>query len=43
MTHTLTCISIWKSFFNDNVETGSVARLMVSMHEVLDPITSTKV
>ena len=30
-------------FLNDNVETGSVAKRMVSMHEVLDPITSTKV
>lgn len=30
-------------FINDNVETGSVAKRMVSMHEVLDPITSAKI
>lgn len=30
-------------FFNDNVETGSVAKRMVSMHEVPDPITSAKI
>lgn len=46
-THTLTWISLWKRlfffFFNDNVETGSVAKRMVSMREVPDPITSAKI
>lgn len=45
-THTHMDKHMEKAFFffiNDNVETGSVAKRMVSVREVLDPITSAKI
>lgn len=44
-THTHMDKHMEKAFFflNDNVETGSVAKRMVSVCEVLDPITSAKI